>query len=68
MKLEEIQLAKKHAYIKENYVKWNFLEAFSVSDDYKTEPIDFFFEFTRSFTGSLFELINSHLLAAWLNW
>lgn len=27
-KIEEIQLAKKHAYIKENYEKWNFLEGF----------------------------------------
>lgn len=61
MKLEEIQLAKKHAYIKENYVKWNFLEAFSVSDDYKTEPIDFYFEFKKSSTCSLAELVkNEH--------
>ncbi len=57
MKLEEIQLAKKHAYIKENYEKWNFLEAFSVSDDYKTEPIDFYFEFKKSSTCSLAELV-----------
>ena len=56
MKLEEIQLAKKHAYIKENYEKWNFLEAFSASDDYKTEP-------KISISN-----LKSHLLAAWLNW
>jgi hypothetical protein len=57
LKLEEIQLAKKHAYIKENYEKWNFLEAFSASDDYKTEPIDFYFEFKKSSTCSLAELV-----------
>ena len=57
MKLEEIQLAKKHAYIKENYENWNFLEAFSASDDYKTEPIDFYFEFKKSSTCSLAELV-----------
>lgn len=57
MKLEEIQLAKKHAYIKENYEKWNFLEDFSASDDYKTEPIDFYFEFKKSSTCSLAELV-----------
>lgn len=61
MKLEEIQLAKKHAYIKENYVKWNFLEAFSVSDDYKTEPIDFYFEFKKSSTCSLAELVKRNI-------
>lgn len=60
-KIEEIQIAKKHTYIKENYVKWNFLEAFSVSDDYKTEPIDFYFEFKKSSTCSLAELVkNEH--------
>lgn len=60
-KIEEIQIAKKHAYIKENYAKWNFLEAFSVSDDYKTEPIDFYFEFKKSSSCSLAELLkNEH--------
>ena len=44
-------------YIGEWSVKWNFLEAFSVSDDYKTEPIDFYFEFKKSSTCSLAELV-----------
>ena len=30
-----------------------------MSGNAQTEPIDFFFEFTRSFTGSLFEMINN---------
>lgn len=50
---------KKHAYIKENYTEWDFSDAFSVSGNVQTEPIDFFFEFTRSFTGNLFEMINN---------
>ncbi len=55
---EKNLIAKKHAYIKENYCEWNFFDAFSVSGDYQIGPIAFFFEFTRSFTGSLYELIN----------
>ena len=39
-----------------------FLEAFSVSDDYKTEPIDFYFEFKKSSFCSLAELVkNEHI-------
>lgn len=57
--VEEKLIVKKHAYIKENYTEWNFSDAFFVSGDVQTEPIDFFFEFTRPFTGSLFELINN---------
>lgn len=56
---EENLIVKKHAYIKENYTEWDFSDAFSVSGNAQTEPIDFFFEFTRSFTGSLFEMINN---------
>ena len=56
---EEILIVKKHAYIKENYTEWDFSDAFSVSGNAQTEPIDFFFEFTRSFTGNLFEMINN---------
>lgn len=56
---EENLIVKKHAYIKENYTEWDFSDAFSVSGNAQTESIDFFFEFTRSFTGSLFEMINN---------
>ena len=56
---EENLIVKKHAYIKENYTEWDFSDAFSVSGNVQTEPIDFFFEFTRSFTGNLFEMINN---------
>lgn len=56
---EENLIVKKHAYIKENYTEWDFSDAFSVSGNAQTEPIDFFFEFTRSFTGSLSEMINN---------
>lgn len=38
-----------------------FLEAFSVSDDYKTEPIDFYFEFKKSSTCSLAELVKRNI-------
>lgn len=57
--VEENLIVKKHAYIKENYTEWDFSDAFSVSGNAQTEPIDFFFEFTRSFTGNLFEMINN---------
>lgn len=56
---EEKLIARKYAYIKENYTDWNFSEAFSASGEDRTAPIDFFFEFTRSFTGSLYDLINN---------
>ena len=51
---EENLIVKKHAYIKENYTEWDFSDAFSVSGNAQTEPIDFFFEFD---TFSTFEQI-----------
>lgn len=42
-------------------MKSGIFRGFSASDDYKTEPIDFYFEFKKSSTCSLAKLVKRNI-------